>query len=237
MRRAASGVVASGQSRVRRRAPPPEQVFCGWRLARRHCAVQRRAAVGGARADQRRVGAEEDAERIWTAVRRREADRVHAVVAPHERRAGASVEQDLEYARVAALGMNEAELSANPRADEHCVHDLNTNPELPFESGSFDRALIVVSIQYLTRPVEVLAEAARALRDDGAICIAMSHRLFPTKAIAAFHRLQPAQRVRLVSTYLSRAGFGSVRFVDRSPDNADPLWLVLGEKSTQDTAS
>lgn len=144
---------------------------------------------------------------------------------------------DVEYARVAALGMNEAELSANPRADEHCVHDLNTNPELPFESGSFDRALIAVSIQYLTRPVEVLAEAARVLRDDGAICIAMSHRLFPTKAIAAFHRLQPAQRVRLVSTYLSRAGFGSVRFVDRSPDNADPLWLVLGEKSTQDTAS
>tara|TARA_A100001037_G_scaffold291841_2_gene306383 strand:+ start:3425 stop:4054 length:630 start_codon:yes stop_codon:yes gene_type:complete len=144
---------------------------------------------------------------------------------------------DVEYARVAALGMNEAELSANPRADEHCVHDLNTKPELPFESGSFDRALIAVSIQYLTRPVEVLAEAARVLRDDGAICIAMSHRLFPTKAIAAFHRLQPAQRVRLVSTYLSRAGFGSVRFVDRSPDNADPLWLVLGEKSTQDTAS
>ena len=144
---------------------------------------------------------------------------------------------DVEYARVAALGMNEAELSANPRADEHCVHDLNTNPELPFESGSFDRALIAVSIQYLTRPVEVLAEAARVLRDDGAICIAMSHRLFPTKAIAAFHRLQPAQRVRLVSTYLSRAGFGAVRGVDRSPDNADPLWRVLGEKSTQDTAS
>ena len=56
----------------------------------------------------------------------------------------------------------------------------------------------------------------------------MSHRLFPTKAILAFHRLPPADRVRLVSAYLDRAGFQDVRFVDRSPDQADPLWLVLG---------
>ena len=78
-----------------RRAPAAEQVLRGWRLARRRGAVQRRAAVGGARAHQRRIGAKEDAERVWAAVRRGEANRVHAVVAPHERRAGASVEQDL----------------------------------------------------------------------------------------------------------------------------------------------
>ena len=93
--------VAVRVRRVRRRAPAAEQVLCGWRLARRHRTVQRRAAVGGARAHQRRIGAKEDAERVWAAVRRGEADRVHAVVAPHERRAGASVEQDLEHASVA----------------------------------------------------------------------------------------------------------------------------------------
>jgi SAM-dependent methyltransferase len=135
-----------------------------------------------------------------------------------------------EYQRVAALGMNAAELEANPQASEFCVHDLNAEPELPYSDQSFDRALIAVSIQYLIQPVEVLSSVARVLRDDGAICIAMSHRLFPTKAIAAFHRLSPNERVKLVSNYLSLAGFERVEFINASPENADPLWLVLGRK-------
>jgi SAM-dependent methyltransferase len=138
---------------------------------------------------------------------------------------------DAAYARVAALGMNEAELQANPQASEHCVHDLNTSPELPYDPGSFDRALIAVSIQYLIQPVEVLSSVAQILREDGAICIAMSHRLFPSKAILAFHRLPPAERIKLVSEYLSMAGFPHVEFVDASPADADPLWLVLGRKA------
>ena len=40
----------------------------------------------------------------------------------------------------------------------------------------------------------------------------------------------PADRVRLVSTYLELAGFRNVRFVDRSPEGADPLWLVVGRR-------
>lgn len=136
-----------------------------------------------------------------------------------------------EYQRVAALGMNAAELEANPQASEFCVHDLNAEPELPYSDQSFDRALIAVSIQYLIQPVEVLTSVARVLRDDGAICIAMSHRLFPTKAIAAFHRLSPNERVKLVSNYLSLAGFERVEFINASPENADPLWLVLGRKA------
>jgi SAM-dependent methyltransferase len=135
------------------------------------------------------------------------------------------------YERVAGLGMNEAELAANPRLDDHVVHDLNAAPELPYPDSTFDRVILAVSIQYLTRPVEVLRDALRTLTEDGEICIAMSHRLFPTKAILAFHRLGPADRVRLVSTYLELAGFLDVRFVDRSPDGADPLWLVVGRRA------
>jgi len=41
------------------------------------------------------------------------------------------------FARVAGLGMNEAELAANPRLDEHCVRDLNADPALPWiDAGS-----------------------------------------------------------------------------------------------------
>ncbi len=139
---------------------------------------------------------------------------------------------DVTYNRVAALGMNAAELAANPLASDHCVHDLNRQPELPYDDACFDRALIAVSIQYLIKPVEVLSSVARVLRGEGAICIAMSHRLFPTKAIFAFHRLPPNERIKLVATYLTEAGFEQIEFVDASPENADPLWLVLGRKTS-----
>ena len=54
----------------------------------------------------------------------------------------------------------------------------------------------------------------------------MSHRLFPTKAILAFHHLSREERVRLVGYYLEAGGFSNVACADRSPDNADPLWIV-----------
>ena len=132
------------------------------------------------------------------------------------------------YGRVAGLGMNAEELAANPQLTEHCVHDLNEDPNLPFSANSFDRALIAVSIQYLIRPVEVMRSVAHVLRPGGKICIAMSHRMFPTKAIAAFHRLEASERVRLVSTYLINSGYEEVTFIDRSPERGDPLWLVVG---------
>ena len=135
---------------------------------------------------------------------------------------------EISLGRVAGLGMNAAELAANERLTEHCVHDLNAHPQLPYPASSFDRATIAVSIQYLTRPVETLRSVAETLRPGGRLAVAMSHRLFPTKAIAAFHQLPPAERVRLVGTYLVRGGFESVAFVDRSPPNADPLWIVTG---------
>ena len=139
---------------------------------------------------------------------------------------------EISLGRVAGLGMNAAELAANERLTEHCVHDLNAHPQLPYPASSFDRATIAVSIQYLTRPIETLRSVADTLRPGGRLAVAMSHRLFPTKAIAAFHQLPPAERVRLVGTYLVRGGFESVAFVDRSPPNADPLWIVTGETAS-----
>lgn len=137
---------------------------------------------------------------------------------------------EIDYSHVAGLGMNGAELAANKRLNEHRVQNLNEQPELPYPDGSFDRVTIAVSIQYLVRPLEVLRSAHRVLADNGAICIAMSHRLFPTKAIAAFHQLPARERIELVAYYLDQAGFTDIAFKDRSPENADPLWLVIGRK-------
>ncbi len=135
---------------------------------------------------------------------------------------------DLPLGRVAGLGMNAEELDNNKQLSDWCVHNLNTQPDLPYANHAFDRILIAVSIQYLVKPVEVLTSAKEVLKPGGRICIAMSHRLFPTKAIAAFQRLAAKDRIQLVMYYLTAAGFVDVEFVDRSPPNADPLWLVVG---------
>ena len=102
--------------------------------------------------------------------------------------------EGIELGRVAGLGMNAEELAANPRLTGAVVQDLNENPELPYDDASFDAVLNAVSVQYLTRPLEVYAEVARVLRPGGLSVVAMSHRCFPTKAIAAFRALGPAQR-------------------------------------------
>ena len=135
---------------------------------------------------------------------------------------------DVDYARVAGLGMNERELAANPQLTDFVVHDLNVDPHLPYEDGAFDRAVIAVSMQYLIRPIEVFRDLARVLVPGGRVAVAMSHRCFPTKAILAFRALGPADRVRLVSAFLHRAGFADIGFEDRSPPEGDPLWVVVG---------
>ena len=137
---------------------------------------------------------------------------------------------ELQLSRVAGLGMNAEELAANPQLTEWCVHNLNQTPKLPFAKASFDRALIVVSIQYLIQPVEVLQSVLDALQPGGAIAIAMSHRLFPTKAIAAFQGMERDDKMKLVGYCLQQAGFGDIAFHDRSPLGADPLWIMTASK-------
>lgn len=137
---------------------------------------------------------------------------------------------DIKLGRVAGLGMNDAELIANPQLNETIVHDLNEDPHLPYLADSFDFAFIAVSIQYLIQPIAVIADIARILRPRGKLLIACSHRCFPTKAIRAFHEYEPQDRLALIAQYIefSRA-FSAAEIIDRSPANADPLWLVSAE--------
>ena len=138
---------------------------------------------------------------------------------------------DVAYGRVAGLGMNAHELERNSRLTDFAVHDLNAEPRLPYADASFDALLCAVSVQYLTRPVEVFADAARVLRPGGRALVALSHRCFPTKAIRAFHVVEPRSRPRLVAEDLARAGgFAPAEILDRSPGGADPLWIVAARR-------
>jgi SAM-dependent methyltransferase len=141
---------------------------------------------------------------------------------------------EIEYRRVIGLGMNEVELRRNERLDSYVVQNLNTNPLLPFGEAEFDGAGICVSIDYLTRPVEVLREVGRVLKPGAPLAVSFSNRCFPTKAVQIWHQLDDRGHEQLVERYLEEAGnFLKVRSLDRSSRRlfSDPLYAVVGEST------
>jgi SAM-dependent methyltransferase len=140
--------------------------------------------------------------------------------------------EDVTYARVAGHGMNADELAANRRLDERVVQDVNRDPSLPFPDASFDVALNAFSVQYLVRPLAVLHSVRRVLAPGGTHAVALSHRMFPTKAIAIWQALDMEDRARLVGVYFRLAGGWTEPVVmDRSPAGADPLWVVAARRA------
>jgi SAM-dependent methyltransferase len=139
---------------------------------------------------------------------------------------------EMKFSQVIGLGMNALELERNPRLTRSTVQDLNQHPELPFADASFDAVINAVSLQYLTQPVAVFRSCARVLRPGGLHVIALSHRCFPTKAIRAWHYFPPEQRVHIVGAYFQRAGgYDTPSVWDRSPPDADPLWIIWARRT------
>lgn len=124
------------------------------------------------------------------------------------------------------LGMNAAELDANPMADERVVRDLNADPSLPFPDAAFDTAVCTVSIDYLTRPVAVCAEVGRVLRPGGTFALTFSNRCFPTKAIRGWLSADDGQRAAIVATYLRDAGTFDEPVAQRRASTDDPVIAV-----------
>lgn len=137
---------------------------------------------------------------------------------------------EVAYRHVFGLGMNEAELAANPRLNGYVVHDLNACPSIPLDTATFDAAAICVSIQYLTHPVEVLRNLGRVLRPGGVLAITYSNRCFPTKAVAIWQSLGDTGHGALIGEYLREAGnWTDIDLQDRSSavPGEDPLYAVI----------
>ncbi|CAN5702699.1 MAG: class I SAM-dependent methyltransferase [Ilumatobacteraceae bacterium] len=130
--------------------------------------------------------------------------------------------------RLTVLGMNAVELDANPAATGRVVQDLNVDPRLPFDDESFDAATCCVSVDYLTRPIEVIADVARVLRPGAPLVFTFSNRCFPTKAIRGWLASSEASRMEIVRAYFDASGsFGEVHAELRNPGRrGDPLWAV-----------
>jgi hypothetical protein len=138
---------------------------------------------------------------------------------------------DIAYAEIIGLGLNGAELAANPRLGRRFVQDLNRQPALPLADAAVDAAMICVSIQYLQQPLAVLREVLRALRPGGPVVIGFSNRCFWTKAVAVWRALDDDGHAELVRLYLRHAGFEAIethRLAEWIEDRQDPIIAVVG---------
>ncbi|HST98480.1 MAG TPA: methyltransferase domain-containing protein [Geodermatophilus sp.] len=135
-------------------------------------------------------------------------------------------------ADLVVLGMNAEELAANPAATQRLVHDLNADPRLPLPDADVDAAVCCVSIDYLTRPIEVLTDVGRVLRPGGPLAVTFSNRCFPTKAVRGWLATDDDQHGRVVAELVRRTGrFDEPRVELRTPPGVgDPLYAVTATR-------
>lgn len=138
--------------------------------------------------------------------------------------------------RISATGMNGLELKFNDQLTDFEAKNLNTDPTLPYPDNSFDAVTCVVSIDYLTKPIQVLKEVNRVLRPGGKVIFSQSNRCFPTKAIKMWLGMNDRQHLELINGYCQYAGgFKERQAFDITatlPDNSyrDPMFIVEAVK-------
>lgn len=132
------------------------------------------------------------------------------------------------------LGMSEPELRANPLAAERIVHDLNADPSIPLPTDTVDDVVCCVSVDYLTKPVELFRDVARVLRPGGRFVCTFSNRVFPTKAIQGWLHGSDEDRLAIVAEYFRRSrAFERPTVARRTPLGlgGDPLFAVWATRA------
>ncbi|KAK6076544.1 hypothetical protein SCUP515_05373 [Seiridium cupressi] len=169
--------------------------------------------------------------------------------------------------KVTGMGMNGSELAANEVLNHRrIVVDLNEKPDVAAAingggggddaGGKLDASTMVVSIDYLIKPVEVLRSLREVTKDQGVVHLTVSNRCFPTKAIARWLRVSEEERLQMVGDFLHFAGWKHIEIVELSngktdneggggsgsagalggiraflgANSRDPLWVVKGVK-------
>jgi len=143
--------------------------------------------------------------------------------------------ESVKFKRCAGTGMNKEELARNQRFTEPAtVVDLNETPKLPYEDNSFDFVTNCVSVDYLTKPLEVMQEVRRVLKPGGRAIMSFSNRCFPTKAVSIWTACGDLDHIWIVGAYYHYAnGFDAPEGIDISPNpgRTDPMYVVTATKT------
>lgn len=153
--------------------------------------------------------------------------------------------ENLGLKYISGLGMNEEELKANPILTDYKVLDLNrgTSTKLPYDGESFDLVICQLSIDYLTRPLDVMNEVSRVLKPGGKVAILFSNRLFIEKAVGLWTGKDDIDHTYTVGSYLQycNGGFKDITAKDLSKRRkskgkdsmiiGDPMYVVTGIKA------
>lgn len=141
---------------------------------------------------------------------------------------------DLE---ILGTGMNKSEMSKNPVLKAWSVQDLNGDPDVRLpkkepqtSDGKLNASTCVVSIDYLTRPLDVLASIRRQTVIGGKVHLVISNRCFPTKVVGRWLEIDENERLEMVGDYLWWSGWRDIEIVTVVGGSwmKDPLWVVRG---------
>ena len=152
---------------------------------------------------------------------------------------------------VVGLGLNKSELETNPVLAEYVIHDLNSDPRLPFPDNHFDAVVNTVSVDYLTQPLEVFREVSRVLKPDGLFIVVFSNRMFPPKAVNIWKRSTEKQRTELVRRFFTLSGRFAIEGYHESTGKprpkddkyyepgipSDPIYAVWGKPTRKSADS
>jgi SAM-dependent methyltransferase len=142
---------------------------------------------------------------------------------------------------VVGTGMNEKELEKNRILKHWSVQNLNEDPEvrLPASAeGKLDASTCVVSIDYLTKPVDVLQSIRRQTNEGGKVHLIISNRCFPTKVVGRWLKVDEEERLNMVGDYLWWSGWRKIEIQTLVEGSfmRDPLWVVRGENEDAEQA-
>ena len=116
------------------------------------------------------------------------------------------IPEKLKPSKVIGLGLNSNELSRNASLSVAVIHDLNKDPSLPFPDQTFNTVINTVSVDYITKPLQVFREVGRILKPGGLFLVIFSNRMFPQKAVKVWRESSEDERVLLVEDFFKGAG-------------------------------
>ncbi|GBQ88048.1 class I SAM-dependent methyltransferase [Asaia krungthepensis] len=136
---------------------------------------------------------------------------------------------------VIGLDVNGAALDANKSLTQRVVQDINERPRIDLPDSSLDAVCLCDGFAYLTDPVTILAEINRLLRPGAPLIVTFSDNFIPQKAVALWQALEPADRTRLITLLLDRAGFADLDTGEVVPPEDLTAWndtvhAVIGRK-------